>query len=224
MLALEIKPREAKQSPSSLRKRGVVPAIFYGPKEAATPIAIDALKLEKVWRAAGETTIVVLKGVGDDKDTLIHDAQFHPVTGQLLHADFYVLEKGKKITINVPLEFEGVAPAEKSGHIVVKALHEIEIEVTPAELPHHLSVDLTKLVDIGNHIMASEIALPPSATLLTHKDEIVASITEFKEEKEEITPPPETIITGEKPAEGAAEGATEGAAPAKEEKKEKKGE
>ncbi len=221
MLALEVKAREANDNPTQLRKRGAVPAVFYGPKEEATSIAVDALKLEKVWREAGETTIVVLKGVGDDKDTLIHDAQFHPVTGQLLHADFYVLEKGKKITIKVPLEFEGVAPAEKSGHIVVKALHEIEIEVTPAELPHHLVVDLTKLVDVGNHIMASDIALPPSATLLTHKDEIVASVTEFKEEKEEITPPPETIITGEKPA--AEEGAVEGvAAPAGEEKKEKK--
>ena len=224
MLALEVKAREANDNPIQLRKRGAVPAIFYGPKEEATSIAVDALKLEKVWRQAGETTIVVLKGVGDDKDTLIHDTQFHPVTGQLLHADFYVLEKGKKIKIKVPLEFEGVAPAEKSGHIVVKALHEIEIEVAPAELPHHLTVDLTQLIDVGNHLMASDITLPPSATLITNKDEIVASVTEFKEEKEEITPAPETIITGEKSAvEGAAEDAA-AEAPAKEEKKDKKAE
>jgi len=52
---------------------------------------------------------------GEDKDALIHDVQFHPVTGRLLHADFYVLEKGKKIKISVPLEFEGAAPAEKAA-------------------------------------------------------------------------------------------------------------
>jgi len=75
-----------------------VPAVFYGPKEASTAISVDARKLAHVWREAGETTIVTLKGLGEDKDTLIHDAQFHPVNGQLLHADFYVLEKGKKIT------------------------------------------------------------------------------------------------------------------------------
>ncbi len=213
MLALEIKAREANDNPVQLRKNGIIPAVFYGPKEGATPISVDALKLEKVWRAAGETTLVVLKGVGDDKDTLIHDAQFHPVTGKLLHVDFYVLEKGKKINIKVPLEFDGIAPAEKSGHIVVKTMHEVEIDVAPAELPHHLSVDLTKLVVVGDRITASQIALPQSATLITHKDEIVASVTEFKEEKAEITPPPETIITGEKPA---AEGATDAAATAKE--------
>jgi len=217
MLALEIQAREATESPEMLRKRGSVPAVFYGPKQEATPIAINALKLQHVWREAGETTIVTLKGVGEDKDTLIHDAQFHPVTGSLLHADFYVLEKGKKIRINVPLEFEGQAPAEKAGHIVVKALHEIEIEVAPAELPHHLSVDLAMLANVGDHITAAQIKLPPSAELITHGEEIVASVTEFKEEAEEITPAPETIITTEKKDEAGAE--TEGAMPAKEEKK-----
>ena len=205
MLVLEVKPR-GKESADILRTQGEVPAVFYGPKEKATPISVDARKLAHVWREAGETTIVTLKGLGEDKDTLIHDAQFHPVNGQLLHADFYVLEKGKKITIKVPLEFEGVAPAEKAGHILVKALHEVEIEVAPAELPHHLAVDLSVLANVGDHITAAQIKLPASATLLAHGEEIVASVTEFKEEKEEITPPPETIITTEKaPEEGAAQ-------------------
>jgi len=219
MLVLEVKARVENESADTLRKTGAVPAVFYGPKEAATAISVDARKLAHVWREAGETTIVTLKGLGEDKDTLIHDAQFHPVNGQLLHADFYVLEKGKKITIKVPLEFEGAAPAEKAGHILVKALHEVEIEVAPAELPHHLAVDLSVLANVGDHITAAQIKLPASATLLTHAEEIVASVTEFKEEKEEITPAPETIITTEKaPEEGAA---ADEAAPAKGEKKEK---
>ena len=214
MLALEVKPR-GKESAETVRAGGEVPAVFYGPKEASTAIIIDARKLAHVWKEAGETTIVTLKGVGEDKDTLIHDVQFHPVTSSLLHADFYVLEKGKKITIKVPLEFTGVAPAEKAGHIIVKALHEVEIEVAPAELPHHLAVDLTKLVTVGDHITASQIELPSSAALLTHGEEIVASVTEFKEEKAEVTPAPETVILTAK-----TEAAAEGAAPA-EDKKEK---
>ena len=216
MLALEVKPRDAKDSADILRKRGILPAVFYGPKEKTTPIAVDARKLEHVWKEAGETTIVTLKGVGEDKDTLIHDAQVHPVTGKLLHLDFYVLEKGKKVRIKVPLEFTGAAPAEKAGHIVVRTLHEVEIEVTPQELPHNLAVDLAKLENVGDHIVAKEIALPPSASLITHANEIVASVKEFKEEPIEAAPAPETVIIGEEKAEGAA--AAEGA----EEKGEKK--
>jgi large subunit ribosomal protein L25 len=206
MLALEVKPRKD-ESADTLRAEGSVPAVFYGPKEGATAVAVDARSLERVWKEAGETTIITLKGIGEDKDTLIHDVQFHPVTGALLHADFYVLEKGKKIKINIPLEFEGAAPAEKAGHVVVKTLHEVEIEVAPHELPQHLAVDLSVLVNVGDHITAAQIKLPSSAELITDSEEIVASVTAFVEEKEEITPAPETIITGEKPKEEGGEGA-----------------
>lgn len=204
MLTLDVQTRDAKEQASALRKRGLVPAVFYGPKEASTPIAVDERALARTWREAGETTIIALKGVGDQKDTLIRDMQFDPVTGALVHVDFYVLEKGKKIRINIPLEFQGVAPAEKSGAVIVKTLHEVEIEVAPAELPQHLVVDLSKLINVGDHLSVKDISLPASASFITDAEEIVASATEFKEEKAEITPPPETIITTAKP--DAAEG------------------
>ncbi len=213
-MALEIKPRET-ESAEELRASGFVPAVFYGPKEAATAIAINGKKLEALWKEAGETTIISLQGIGEQKETLIHDVQIHPVTGQILHADFYVIEKGKKVEIAVPLEFVGQAPAEKAGHIVVKALHEIEIEVAPAELPHSLEVDISKLENVGDHITAGEIKLPPSAELKTGADEILVSITEFKEEKEEEPAPAE----GAEGAEGAAPAEGEAAAPAEGEAK-----
>lgn len=198
MLELEIKSRGT-ESGEDLRSKGVMPAVLYGPKEDATPITVSAKEFERLFKEAGETTIIKLKGVGDEKDTLIHDVQFHPVTDKPLHADFYVLEKGKKITIKIPLEFVGVAPAEKLGHIIVKALHEVEIEVAPAELPQQLEVNLSKLENVGDHILASDINLPKSAELKIDPEEIVASVTAFVEEKEEVAP-----TEGAAPAEGEA--------------------
>ena len=206
MLALEVNTRDSKESTDTLRARGYVPAVCYGPKEDSTAISIDGRKMLAAWKQAGETTIVRLSGSGSEKDCLIRDVQFHPVSSEILHVDFYALEKGKKIEIQVPLVFTGVAPAEKAGHIIVKSLHEIEIEVEPAELPHNLSVDMTMLLEVGNHITAGQIVLPPSAHLVTDADEIVASVTAFVEEKEEVS------VAA---AEGAvpAEGATDAAAP-----------
>ncbi|MEK9154427.1 MAG: 50S ribosomal protein L25 [Patescibacteria group bacterium] len=218
MLELEIKSRDPKESLEDLRMKDVMPAVLYGPKEDSTPIAISAKEFERIFKTAGETTIIKLKGVGDEKDALIHETQLHPVTGNLLHVDFYVLEKGKKVKIKVPLEFTGVAPAEKTGNIVVKAMYEIEIEVAPAELPHNLPVDISSLVNAGDHIVAKDVKLPQSAILLENPDEIVVSVKEFKEEKEEITPAPETVIIGEEKKTEAADSGE--AAPA--EKKDKK--
>lgn len=216
MLELEIKPRDSKESNDTLRAGGSIPAILYGPKEDATPITINTRTFERLFKEAGETTIIKLKGVGEDKDTLIHDVQLHPVTDKPLHADFYVIEKGKKITLNIPLEFVGEAPAEKLGHIIVKALHEVEIEVTPADLPQQLEVDISKLENVGDHIVASEIKLPKSAELLTSPDEIVVSITAFVEEKEPEAEVKLAEIEGD--AEKAAAAAAEGAAPAEDKK------
>lgn len=214
---LEVKGRDAKESAEVVRSAGAVPAVFYGPNESATSIAIDVRELEKIWKEAGETTIVTLKGVGEDKDALIHDAQFHPVTGKILHVDFYVLEKGKKVKISVPLEFVGTSPAEKAGHIVVRALRSVEIEVAPQELPHKLSVDISILESVGDHILARNIPLPGSASLVSSADDIVASVKEFKEESVEIAPAPETVIIGEekKAEEASAEGAQAAAVEAK---------
>jgi large subunit ribosomal protein L25 len=205
MQKLEVQERND-ESADALRERGFIPAVFYGPKEKSTPISVSQKQFEHVFRDAGETTIVKLSGVDGEKDTLIRDVQFHPVTDRAMHADFYVLEAGKKVTINVPLEFVGEAPAEKAGHILVKALHEIEIEVAPAELPHHLDVDISKLENVGDHILVSDIVLPKSAELKTGAEEIVASVTAFVEEK-----PLETEVklaeVGEAPAEAGAESA-----------------
>ncbi len=84
----------------------------------------------------------------------------------------------------MPLSFSGEAPAEKAGHILVKALHAVEIEVAPQDLPHDLPVDISKLEKVGDHILASQIKLPASATLLSHGEETVVSVTAFVEEKE----------------------------------------
>ncbi len=167
-----------------IRQRGFAPAVFYGPKEDATPIVINARKLASLWKEAGETTVIKLEGEGGGIDTLIKDIQVHPVTGQILHADFYALEKGKKVEIAVPLHFFGEAPAEKLGFVISKALHELEMEVAPAELPHAIDIDLSVLANAGDIITAGMIKLPPSAVLKIGADEVIASVTAHVEEKE----------------------------------------
>jgi len=211
MLTLEAKIREADTSADVLRKRGFVPAVVYGAKEAARSLSIDAGKLADAWKEAGRTSLVRLTGIGDEKDTLIKEVQTHPVTGRIVHVDFYALEKGKKVQLNVPLEFTGEAPAEKAGHILVKALHEIEVEVAPHELPHSLSVDLRLLKEVGDHILASQIPLPRSATLMTNGDDIVVSVTAFVEEKEPEMAPivPEATATTEPAPEAGEQPATQ---------------
>ncbi len=177
-ITVNIKERETKSKLQS----GYISAVFYGPQEESTPITLNASEFYRIWKEAGESTIVILKGVGDDKEALIKTVQWHPLTDDAVHVDFYVFERGKKLTVSVPLEFVGEAPAEKLGGNVNKAMHEIEMEVRPSELPQYIEVDLTKLVDLSSTITIADLKLPESATTTLDATDAVASVTEATEE------------------------------------------
>ncbi|RJQ35829.1 50S ribosomal protein L25 [Candidatus Parcubacteria bacterium] len=200
-VTLTAEKREAGHNTDAVRRSGKIPAVVYGRSQESMPIMLDPKAFFKAFQAAGESTIVKLEGLGASHDVLIKAVQRDPVTGQPLHVDLYVIEKGQKVKVAVPLEFTGEAPAEKLGHIISKALHEIEIECAPADLPHSLAVDLSLLRDLGDHILAKDIKLPSSATLITHTDDIVASVTAVVEEQE---PQPAAVAEGAAPVEGAA--------------------
>lgn len=183
---LQVRKREGKKTLKTLRDGSEMPAVFYGPKEDSTPIAIDVDVFKKLWKEAGESTVIELKGDGVDTEVLIHDVDVHPVTGEPRHADFYAIEKGKKVTVKVPLEFVGVAPAVKElGGILVKIVHEIEIEVPPKDLPQHIDVNVEGLVGLDSQISAKDVSIPESAELITNTDDVIALINEAKEEEPE---------------------------------------
>lgn len=228
MITLHYDKRDmASVSPEALRKEGKIPAVFYGPKETSTPIVISTSEFIKVWRKAGESSVISLKATGstsdkDEHEALIHEVDVHPVTEMPRHADFYVIEKGAKVKVHVQLTFDGVSPAVKDlGGILVKVLREVEIEAGAKDLPHELHVDISALVDLKSVIQASALKLPAGVTLVTSPDEIVASIAEAKEEVEEApTAVDMSSIEVEKKGKEAKEG-EEGAEPAADAKADK---
>src|SRR3989344_3324010 len=212
---LTVEKREIKTKPKSLREKGVLPGVIYGRKEASTPIAVNLKQFEKVFKAAGESTVLTLKGLGEDKDALIHDVSVDAVSGTPLHTDFYVIEKGQTVTVSVPFEFEGISPAVKDkGGILVKVIHELEVECEPKDLPRAIRVDVSKLVELEDQIKIKDLGLPVNLKLSIDVDEVVAMIDVAKEEPVEAPPVDISAIEmsverGKKEEEGA-----EGTAPA----------
>src|SRR3989344_3117994 len=112
------------------RAAGQLPAVMYGRKTKTAPLFVKTLEFKKIFAAAGESAVIALDGLAGEDNVLIHDVTFHPVTGEPLHADFYVVEKDVAIEVAVPLKFAGVSPAVKElGGALVKVLHELKIKV-----------------------------------------------------------------------------------------------
>ena len=186
MLSLNVEKRSAVGKLEGIRAQKLMPAVFYGPKEASTSVSVPLIEFKKVWKKAGESSVIILKEGTTEHEALIHEVDIHPLTGEPRHADFYVIEKGKKVTVHVPLIYVGISPAVKDkGGILVKVHREIEIEAAPRELPHELTVDISKLVEFSDVIHAKDIILPKGVDLKINPDEVVTAISEPREEKEE---------------------------------------
>jgi len=187
MFTIKAKKREGETKLDNLRKAGEIPAVFYGANKKNTPISISTVEFKKIWKDAGESSAILIKTTEGDTDVLIHEVQVDPVTDEPIHVDFLAIDMKKKIRVEVPLVFEGISNAVKSGiGNLVKVLHEVEIEALPADLPHELIVDISSLEGLENQVFVSDIKVPAGVTVITDGKEVVASIIAQVEEKEEV--------------------------------------
>lgn len=227
MFVIKAKKRDLDIKLGALRKTGEIPAVFYGAKEKNTSVSIPTIEFKKAWKEAGESSAIKVNLDGGDIDVLIHEVQVDPVTSEPIHVDFLAIDMKKKIKVKVPLVFEGISNAVKTGiGNLVKVLHEIEIEALPADLPHNLFVDISKLETLDNNITVADIKLPAGVVAITPTGEVVASVVAQVEEKEEVAAPVDlSAIEVEKKGKKEEEGAPVDAAATstKEEKAEKKG-
>ena len=175
-------------SAPALRKTGAIPAVVYGPKQEPVSISVDKVTFEKVLKDSGESTVITLNGLDEALEVLVHDVSFNPGKGGVEHVDFYAIEKGKEITVHVPLEFEGEAPAVKQGGSLTKVLHEIEITCKPSALPQHITVDVSSLDDFEKQIHVKDLVIPAGVTVHNDGEEVVALVQEVEEEPEESAP------------------------------------
>ena len=98
---LSVTTRDEATTLNALRATGLVPAVVYGPKQEPLAITLSEKDFDKIRKEAGESTIVELKGLKDTVEVLIKDVEFNPVKQQVLHVDFYAIERGKDMTTHV---------------------------------------------------------------------------------------------------------------------------
>lgn len=181
-----------------IKAAGKIPAMVYGPKEENVSLEVDEKEFKKVFRQAGESSLIELhidksasaKGSGvatDKKPVLINEIQKDPVSGNIIHIDFYQANLKQEVEVSVPLVFEGVAPAEKDlGGTLNKNLLEIQVKALPLNLPHEIKVNVEGLKTFEDHILIKDLALPANVTVLKSLDEIVAQVLAPQKVEEEL--------------------------------------
>lgn len=190
MFTLNAKARNTGEKIGELRKGGMIPAVFYGAGKPNTSISVPLAEFTKVWKEAGESSAITLENGKEKIDVLIHEIQYDPVRNMPTHVDFLAIDMNKEITVSVALEFSGEPEPVRTGlGILVKVLHEVEVTALPKNLPHTIPVDVSALATLDAQIHVKDLAVPAGVTIETGEDEVVALISEAKEEVEEEAAP-----------------------------------
>ena len=223
MIPLKAQVRDASAKPRKMRRDGRVPCVLYGNKIAAVSISCEERELHRVFAKAGESTLVELD-MGEKKVPVLFKAiTFEPVSGREEHADFYVVDMKQEIETQVPVHFEGEAPAIKEqGGIFVTAYEHVTVRCLPSDLPHNLTVDISGLVELHSSVSVKDLKLPKGVKVMEDPATVLATVQEPRKEEEIAPPAAEAVpVEGAAPVEGAP-AATAEAAPAAAEKGKKK--
>ncbi|MBN1662689.1 MAG: 50S ribosomal protein L25/general stress protein Ctc [Deltaproteobacteria bacterium] len=177
-----------------LRQKGLIPAVFYGPKAESIPITIQSSDFLKIIRDGEENKFIKLiidnKGQKLEKLSMIKEFQIEPIDRKMLHADFYEISMDHKLTMDVPVHFKGQPVGVEDGGELMHLRREIRISCLPGDLPEFIEVDVSQL-KIGDSIKIQDISFGEHITVMDHTDTAIASVAA-------------TRVTAEPAAEGEA--------------------
>ena len=145
-LTIQGKKRESvgKASTRALRNADQVPCVVYGGSE---PIHFSADVREfrdLVYTPEAHIVVLELDG-GEAVNCVLQDIQFHPVTDNILHADFYQISDEKPVTMNIPVRLEGRARGVLAGGVLRFNLRKLKVRAIPSKLPDEIVIDISKM-------------------------------------------------------------------------------
>ena len=170
-----------------LRQQGQIPVVLYGGDKSKTEsLAVDPKALSKILHSdSGVNTLISLKfeGAGDLR-VLVKEYQLDPVSHKLLHIDFYRVAMDKVLRVTVPIHLTGESKGVKDeGGIVDFVNRDLEVECLPADIPEHITVDISNLM-LHDGVRVRDLAVSDKWKAVTDGDMLIVHVVPPKVEAE----------------------------------------
>ncbi len=177
-LNVELRTEKGKNANRRLRDSGYIPAVLYSHGEC------ESIKVEKkdfftLFHGHISESVIFDLNYKDNTDlkqmAFVKDYHVDPVSGEVLHLDFFKVTLGEKIHTNVAIEIVGTPAGLKMGGLLEVSERELEIECLPKDLPGKIEVDVTNL-DVGDSIHAEDLKIGDGVTLMCSGDTVIAAV------------------------------------------------
>ena len=188
---LTAKTRAEKGSASAgrLRRTGWFPAVVYGEGRPGLDIQLNEHDFVMMLRShRSENMIVDLTVEGKDKPlkVMLKAMQHHPLTGRVIHVDFYEVSMTRKIEIDVPVKLVGVPTGvANEGGILEHVLRTLTVQCLPGDLIEEFSLDVADL-HIGKTLRVRDVPVDAAKyKVMSDPDQVVAAVAAPRTEEEE---------------------------------------
>ena len=187
VLTAEKREEVGKGAARKLRAKGLIPAVFYGPRSKSISLVIDPKELAKALQteAGGNVLIDLEIRKGDQSDrkvVMMKDLQIDPLQRTALHTDFYEVTMDEMVTVEVPIHLEGKPEGTKVGGILEQIRRGIQIQCLPGDIPKAIDVDVSSL-KIGDSIHVQDLTVEKAKILFDTNFTIATVVPPAVEEK-----------------------------------------
>jgi large subunit ribosomal protein L25 len=200
-LAAETRDGRGKGPARQMRMSGRIPAVIYGRGRDPESLSVSLSELDKLLSGhAAASTVIELDVGGKTVSVLIRDMQRHPVRRVITHVDFYEIRAGETITLDVPIELQGIpSGVRNSGGTLDQVLREVSIVVLPRHIPERIPLNVDHL-EIGGSLHVSDLEVENAKILTDARATICSVIAPRVEEEPESA---EAEVEAEEGEEGA---------------------
>ena len=142
-LSGSLRENVGKKDAKKHRREGNVPCVLYGGGEQIH-FAVPEKGFKEIIFTPN-SYIVELQIAGKKYIAILKDAQYHPVSDQILHVDFLQIFEDKPVAISIPIRITGVSKGVLRGGKLIRKYRKLKIKGLPKFLPDEIVVDITSL-------------------------------------------------------------------------------
>lgn len=156
-LSGSLRENVGKKDAKALRRAEMVPCVMYGAGQEQIHFATEAKNFKKILFTP-ECYIINFTINGKTYSTILQEAQYHPVTDNVMHADFLIVNENNPITVVLPIALEGTPAGVMRGGKMKQGIKKIKVTGLIKDLPDYVRINISAL-NINEAIKVKDLVI-----------------------------------------------------------------
>ena len=172
-LQAESRTEFGKGAARRLRRDAKVPAVLYGHGTDPIHVSLPGHDTMMALKHGGANALLSVQLQGQTRLAIPKQVQRDPIKGFLEHLDLLIVERGEKVTVEIPVHTTGEAAVDT---VVTIENATISIEAEATHIPEFIEVSVEG-VAAGTQITIADLDLPSGSVAQAADDVLVVNVT-----------------------------------------------